>query len=182
MKTLNTYPEFSEFENRLIKRIAGCLARRLNLSRQDREDVEQDLAICLWRKKDEYDPDHISGSRYETYITTYLEKQALEIQKNYIRDHQNPERPAEDDTPDGFDISGNGFMGPVEKQAILRADLASVISKLTPEQKRLVGCLASGASIPEAALELGLTYDTAYSRVKRLRAIFRRHGFNGSLN
>jgi len=182
MKTTNTYPEFSEFENNLIKHAADRLARRLRLSRQDREDVEQELAICLWRKKDDYDPDHVSGSRYETYITRYLEKQSLEIQKNYIRDSTNSGHCAGDDTSDGIAISGNGFMCPVEKQAILRADLAAAIKKLSPEQQNLLEKLAGGAAITEIARELCLPSDTVHSRVKRLRKIFREQGFIESSN
>lgn len=182
MKTENTYPEFSEFESRLLKRVAGCLAKRLRLTRQDREDFEQELAVYLWRKKAEYDPDHTSGSGYETYITNCIENKALNIQKEYFRDPQNSECSPAGETSETVGVPGNGSMNSVEKQAILRADLSSAIEKLSPDQKQLVGQLASGKSIAEIARESGLTYVTMYSRVRRLRDLFRKYGFDMSSN
>jgi len=182
MKISNDYQDFSEFENRLLKRVAGCLAKRLGLTRQDREDFEQELALCLWRKKEEYDPDHVSGSGYETYITNCIENKALDIQKEYFRDPRNSECSPAGEASETVGLPGNGSMNSVEKRAILRADLSSAIENLSPDQKQLVGLLASGKSIAEIARESGLTYVTMYSRVRRLRDLFRKYGFDISAN
>lgn len=182
MITTNCYPEFSDFESRLIKRVAACLARRLHMSRQDREEYEQELAVYLWQKKAEYDPDHESGSGYETFITNCIENKALDIQKDFFRDLQNSECRPGRDTSDEEALHINGHVNGVETEAILRADLASAIKNLSPDQKQLVGQLACGKSIPEIALESGQPYISVYSRVRRLRVLFRQYGFNASMN
>ena len=61
----------------------------------------------------------------------------------------------------------------------IQIDVADVIRRLTPEQQRLCELLgAQGLSIKAAAEKLRIPRATLYEEIKRIRAIFARHGLD----
>lgn len=182
MKTTNCYPEFDEFENRLIKRVASDIAARFHLTYQDREDIQQELAVFLWQQKGGYDPEHSSGCRYETYITKCLERKSLEILRSVC-----PDIAVEDDDVEGALDSPATFSDKrigqaADISALYRVTTSSVFSRLTPEQKDLFGQLGAGKSIAQIASDSGVSYTTMHTRVRRLRVTLKKHGFDFSMN
>jgi len=182
MKTKIGYPEFSEFENKLIKHVAFVLGRRYHLSHEDLEDIQQELAVFLWQQRENYDPDHESGSKYDTYITKCLERKSLEILRS-VR----PDIEADDDSANSvcgavFIFSFGSAGKPTDLNAFFNITAASAFGKLSSQQKHLFKQLGAGKSIAEVAADSGLTYATAYTRVRRLREVLKKHGFDLSMN
>jgi len=52
---MTDYPEFTDFENMLVRRLAVFIKRRYGLSFQDKEDIEQELALCVFEQRANYD-------------------------------------------------------------------------------------------------------------------------------
>jgi len=182
MKTTADYPEFSEFENNLVKRLAANLAARFHLVHQDREDLQQEYASFLWQQKGNYDPEHASGSKYETYITKCLERKSLEILRSVCPDIviENDDVESALDSPATF--SGKRIGQAADISALYLVTTTSAFSKLTPEQKDIFRQLGSGKSIARIAADCGVSYTTMHTRVCRLRSVLKLHGFDLSMN
>ncbi len=177
MNTTVDYPEFNDFENRLIKRVAADIAARFHLSYQDREDVQQELAVFLWQQKGDYDSEHASGSKYETYITKCLERKSLEILRSVC-----PDIAVESDPDSPLTFSDKRIGAATDVNALYRLTASSAFSRLTPGQKELFRRLGEGKTIAEIAAEAGVGYPTMHYRVRRLRAVLKKHGFDLSMN
>ena len=180
MKTTVDYPEFSEFENRLVKRLATSLAARFHLAHQDREDLQQEFAAFLWQQKSNYDPEHVSGSGYQTYITKCLERKSLEILRS-VR----PDIAVDNDDLDAISPPAISSRKPgmaTDLSALYRVTTSSALGKLTPLQKELFKQIGSGKSIAEIAAESGVKYATTHARVRRLRSTLKENGFDISMN
>ena len=182
MKTMIGYPEFSGFENRLIKRVALGLACRFHLSCEDHEDIQQELAVFLWQQKDNYDPEHVSGSMYETYITKCLERKSLEILRSVRPDIEVDDDSVNRDCGSIFVFSFGRAGKPTDLNAFYNLTVSSAFSNLSPLQKELFKQLGGGKSIAAIAAESGITYATTYTRVRRLRKVLKKHGFDLSMN
>ncbi len=176
MKATCNYPDFNEFENRLIMRIAAEVAIRFHLSAQDREDVQQELAYFLWQRRSGYDPEHASRCGYETYITKCLERKSIEILRSVCSDIAFESA----DTPATHSDRKTGAAADID--ALYRITTSSAFTKLTPEQKEIFKQLVAGKSIARIAEESGVRYPTMHCRVRRLRAVLQKNGFDFSLN
>jgi len=180
MKVMTAYPEFTEFENRLVTSLADRLARYFGLTYQDKEDIRQELATFLWIQKSNYDPDHISGSRYETYITKCLERKSHEIVRavcpDVLADYE------EDvDACGNIERSKSIYGLPPESYALLNVLAEKAIDRLSPEQWKTLEQLKEGKGVRQIARESGLPHTTVQYRVRRIREIFRKYGFELSL-
>jgi len=174
MKTTVCYPEFDDFENMLISILTNSLARRFHLNREDREDVRQELAVCLFQKKPLYDPE-TDPERYEEYIRKCLQRQSMQIIRN-IR----PDIYLEDEVA-AFSIDTiieSSRERTTESQAVTSVLSEIVFNQLSPEQKEIVNNLAAGFSVNEIVRQSGLPYKTVHSRVQKIRSIFKSHGLN----
>jgi RNA polymerase sigma factor (sigma-70 family) len=182
MNTTVDYPEFSEFENRLVRRIASDIASRFHLTHQDREDIQQELAVFLWQQKGGYDPGHSSGCRYETYITKCLERKSLEILRSVCPDIAVEDDDVESalDSPAAFSSRRIGQAADIS--ALYHVTTSSAFSRLTPEQKDIFRQLGAGKSIARIASDSGVSYTTMHTRVRRLRVTLKKHGFDFSMN
>jgi len=182
MVTTVDYPEFSEFENRLVKRVAADIAARFHLTYQDREDIQQELAVFLWQQKGSYDPDHSSGCRYETYITKCLERKSLEILRSVCPDIAVEDDDVESALNSPATFSGKRIGQAADISALYLVTTSSAFSKLTPEQKDIFRQLGAGKSIACIAVDSGVSYTTMHTRVCRIRFVLKKHGFDLSMN
>jgi len=180
MKTTVDYPEFSEFENRLVKRLATSLAARFHLVHQDREDLQQEYAAFLWQQKTNYDPEHVSGSGYETYITKCLERKSLEILRSVRPDISVNNDDLDTMSPSSIGSRRTGMA--TDLRALYRVTTSTALGKLTPQQKELFKQLGRGKSVAEIAAESGVKYATVHARVRRLRTTLKANGFDISMN
>jgi RNA polymerase sigma factor (sigma-70 family) len=182
MKTTCGYPDFTEFENRLIKRLSSELKSRFHLTYQDREDIQQELAVFLWQQKDGYDPEHSSGCRYETYITKCLERKSLEILRSVCPDIDVETDDVESALDSPATFSGKRIGQAADISALYLVTTSSAFSRLTPEQKDIFRQLGAGKSIARIAADFGVSYTTMHTRVCRLRSVLKLHGFDLSMN
>ena len=82
------------------------------------------------------------------------------------------------DAEQGREPGGRERFDPVD----IHIDVANVMRRLTPEQRRLCELLgAQGLSIKEAAEKLGIPRATLYEEIRRIRTIFARHGLDDYL-
>lgn len=169
---IKTYEEFTEFENRLIKRIAGALSRRFGMSRQEQEDAEQEFAMRLWAKKSNYDKAHPSRSSYETYITRCIEKCSFEVLRA-VRPEADFIEPRDGNEP----ISERRFIS-TESVAVFRALMQTSISKFSPEQKYLFDRISSGETVAEISAATAVPGSTIYTRLRSMRRIFQKNGLD----
>ena len=174
MSTTAYYPEFDEFENMVINILAACLARRYHLNREDREDVRQELAICIFEKKPLYDPE-TNAERYEEYIRKCLQRQFLQIIKK-IR----PDICLEDEESDSAiaTIIENSRGRTTESQAVTSVLSEIIYNQLSPTLRELVNQLTAGLSIVEIAKQSCVPYKTVHSRAQKIRRIFMKHGLH----
>jgi RNA polymerase sigma factor (sigma-70 family) len=172
-----TYKEFTDFENRLVGRLASALSRRYGMSRQEQEDAEQEFAVRLWAKKSNYDKDHPSQSSYEAYLTRYLEKYSFEILKA-VRPETVLNETGEVETASGPAPSIEKRAVSTESTVMFRVLLAAAYSKLTPEQKELFTQIASGETIKEISADTGVPRPTLYARLHRMRRVLHEIGLN----
>jgi DNA-directed RNA polymerase specialized sigma24 family protein len=174
MKTTNCYPEFDEFENILINILAASLTRRYHLNREDREDVRQELAICIFEKKSLYDPE-TNPERYEEYIRECLRRQSLQISKKirpdiYLEDEESNSAIAA--------IIENSRGRTTESHAVVNVLSEIIYNQLSPTQQELVNQLTAGLSITEITRQSGVPYKTVHTRVEKIRQIFRNSGLH----
>lgn len=177
-RDLRTYEELTEFENRLVDRLAAGLARRYRLPHQDREDARQEFAIRLWEKRDCYDPDRVPAISYEAFITRYLEMCSLDILRSLRPDSQVCGMdPADRSAPPAGAPSSNSRFS-VEASAFLRILITSIFQNLSPDQQTIIVELDRGNTIPEIAGKLGHPYKTVHARVQTLRGNLREQGLS----
>lgn len=174
MSTTVCYPEFDGFENLLINFLTNGLVRRFHLNREDREDVRQELAVCLFEKKPQYDLEN-SPEPYDDYIRKCLQRQSTQIIKKIRPDI------FIDDEESAFSINTIVELSrgkTTETQVVIKILTEIVYDQLSLEQQKLVNQLASGFSLNEITALSGLPYKTIHSRVQKIRSIFKSHGLN----
>lgn|GEM_PF-2620814 len=181
MTGTKTYEEFTEFENLLVRRLAGILSRRFGMSRQEQEDAEQEFAIRLWAKKSAYDKDHPSRSSYEAYLTRYLEKYSIQILKA-VRPETNLNESGEIDTVSKPAAAIEKRFVSTESIAMFRVLMVTAFSKFTPAQKELFTRVGRGETITEISADTGIPRPTIYARLNRMRRIFHENGLNVAAN
>ncbi|HOC94356.1 MAG TPA: hypothetical protein PKH33_18540 [bacterium] len=179
MKRENKYSEYTEFENRLVIRLAGELSLRFRMSRQEQEDAEQEFAMRLWTKKAEYDESHPSCSSYEAFLTRYLEKCSIEVMKVVRAETYLDERgePIAESLP--FTVF-DGRVVSAESIAIMRLQAQDALSKITPEQMELLKRVGRGDSVAAISADTGVSPKTIYSRIRSMRRVFRENGIDAA--
>lgn len=174
---VKTYEEFTEFENRLVRRLACALSRRFGMSRQEQEDAEQEFAVRLWARKSDYDKDHPSRSSYEAYLTRYLEKYSIEVLKS-VRPETNLKETGENDAGSMNTATFEKHTVSTESIAMFRVLLCETFSKFTPMQKELFTRVGHGETITEISADTGIPRPTIYARMRRMRRVFQENGLN----
>lgn len=185
-KRKNRYHCFAEHDARLIAKKAGQLVRCAGLSPGDFDDLQQDLALDLWRRKKKYDPHKARPNTFASQVLRNGAATILASRRAACRDHR-----LEEELPDESNDEGlkTGTLGPNE--AILAtaalsewlaraADVAKAKSKLTGAHQELCALL-SEATISDVATELGLARSTLYGVIGDVRRQFDREGLRAYL-
>jgi RNA polymerase sigma-70 factor, ECF subfamily len=162
-----------------IRRKARQLIGKAGLKPADREDLEQELALRLWRGLKDFDP---SLGHSAAFVTTVLDRAANSILRlrNSIKRgsrhaHQVLLPPTiEEDDPDGGECSTEIGVSEVSHEATvdLVHDVAIVLSRLSPALRALAEDLKH-RGITEIVASSGVARSTIYARIARLRAAFR---------
>jgi len=179
VKRAKKYIEFTDFENRLVCRLAGEMSLRFRLSRQEQEDAEQEFAMRLWTKKSEYDEGHPSRSSYEAFLTRYLEKCRLEVLKA-VRPEANLDEGGDAAVETKSGAAPDGRADSAESIAIRRVQARAALSRITPDQKEILKRVGCGDSVAAISADTGVSRKTIYSRIRIMRRVFRENGIDAA--
>lgn len=186
------FPEFSELELRIVRRIAGQMVRSRCFTSNDREDLEQELLLHLWEKQDEYNPDHASQCGYETYIRKILNKKRTDLIRNKLFQlRMSGYEPADSD--DDLSVSPRNrsphtaSLLPrrefnVEENVILQDEVRRILCGLGDRKRQICILLSEGHQPADIAKELNISRDTVYVHIRQLREIFENEGLNTNSN
>ncbi len=197
MKVTCDFPEFSEWEVGIVRKIAGQMVRNGGFSSNDREDLEQELLIHLWKTRDGYKPGHASQCGYKTYIRKILNKKQTDLVRERafqlhlagceavlsgIPADQKPSGISKTPKP-GTAVS---FLSHkefnVEQNVVLREEIKRVLGGLTERKQQICILLSKGHRPADIAEELNISRDTVYIHIRQLRAIFENEGLKANFN
>lgn len=191
MDTENRYEELGSFAAKLINRRAAQLAKVEGFNESDREDIEQDLALEVFRRIQDYDPER---GKYESFIARIIDHAAYAMIGRRRAAKRDPAR--EECSLNEMIRDGDGFLveraetmdhdtyagrtgsPPEQELQDLRLDLQEVLGSLPPKLRRICDLLAEGRNLPEIARLTGIPQRTIYRARDKIREHFERAGLS----
>ncbi|WP_439630594.1 sigma-70 family RNA polymerase sigma factor [Gemmata sp.] len=139
----------------IIKAKAARLAARAGLRPQDREDLEQELALHVLERRDRFDPARGTWPAFAHRLAERFASNFLRARRAAKRDG-GPLAPLTADVP-----------GPEPGDPELPAEVARALAGL-PDDLRAAAELVMAATVAEAARKLGVARSTVYARLAEL--------------
>ena len=158
---------------------AWRVARRIGLSAQDREDVEQEILLELLERESRYDA---ARGMPGTFTGRVSKNRAAELNQAIVRDRMHLSFVGGDDADesasDGFDAlplwgETSNFCDAVGAAR----DIDSAMALMDDAQRTLFGLLVEHQDLPAACRVSGLSTATFYRRVADLQMHLRMFGF-----
>jgi RNA polymerase sigma-70 factor (ECF subfamily) len=178
LRTRNQYSCLDEIAAKLIRRKARQLVGRKGLVEEDVHDLEQELALQVWRSQQRYDP---ARSTPETFTSRVLANTAAKILQARCAAKRDP-GPSPDrgvDPPGVAEVIDISDMLAVERSrqndVALRIDMGKALGRLPVRHRLLCAGLARG-SISEVSKQTGTPRATIYDACTAMRAFFERAG------
>lgn len=182
------YPAHDDVIAGLIRTKASRLVGRAGFKKQDRLDLEQELARCVHARLQAFDDDR---GDIESFVQTIAQSCAA----NILRDRRAGKRAA------GHVVSLNAIAKRIEgatelaatvskaehdarrgrqprsaeELAQLACDVAAVVAELSPALRDFATRLST-ESLAQVARDLGMARTTVYKHVRALRRVFERKG------
>jgi RNA polymerase sigma factor (sigma-70 family) len=186
--------KFDRFTRGIIRRKIGQLIGRAGFTKQDHEDLEQELFVRILQSLPLFNPDQ---AHRNTFITTVVERYVANILRNKQaakRDHRricslNVMIEIGDDGPTDLaqTISDRELDARLGRQRLredelaqLTIDLADLIATL-PEDWRTLLELRKSQTMPEIASEMGVPRTTLNTWVQHIRQRFEKAGLRDYL-
>ena len=160
-----------KFTKGIICRKVKQLVGRAGFSRQDREDLEQELILRLLQSLHLFDPDQ---AHQNVFVTTVVERAVAMIVRERLAKKRNG---GTVQSLDHAHEKAGDSTEPVdprrshEEQIDLATDLAEVLAKL-PNDLRAQAERLKRQSLSQAARDLGVPRSTLQRQVQRLRQCF----------
>jgi RNA polymerase sigma-70 factor (ECF subfamily) len=151
--------DLDDHTHRLIRFKARQVARQLNLTIQDRKDLEQDLYLDLWRRLPKY---RARRGRKKTFIALVVDRCVATWIARYLG-----KRTREVLTGTNWD---NLPCHPPRRDPDLIIDLERALNALPPVLRELSARLTH-QTVTEIARELGIARATLYDQINRLRRL-----------
>jgi len=189
--------EYGKFGKELVeaaqneaKHAAIKLTKSLRLSKEDREDLEQNLILAVLEKADSYDE---SRASVRTFVGTIINgavlhevrgrkrasnRELVNSSLNYDVFDGEETVPAHEtmDRVTHLERLGRSIKDPFEMSDV-KTDLSEVISQLSPEQQSLVGAL-SETTTRSAARMVGISRRAVYQHIGEIRNIMSDSGLH----
>ncbi len=160
-----------KFTKGIIRRKIKQLVGRTGFTRQDREDLEQELLLRLLQSLHLFDPDQ---AHQNVFVTTVIERAvAMILRERLAKKRHNGGVQSLDHAREKVGDSTE----PVdprrshEEQIDLATDLAEVLARL-PDDLRALAERLKAQSLSQAAREMGIPRSTLQRQVQRLRRCF----------
>jgi RNA polymerase sigma factor (sigma-70 family) len=162
-------PEFDEAYP-LIRRVASArataVARTWGLSQDERDDLEQDATLDLWRKLGMFDPSRSS-------LKTFIERVVANQMTSAIRRMRALKRQAQPDECARMQVD-------CEADSVnLRIDVLRVLNGLRPDEQYICRMLADHSAI-DVSRRAGISRATIYRMIGHLRIVFTEAGLHQS--
>ena len=174
-----------EYARDTIRHKARQLIRRLGFTRDDHDDLEQEMTADLLERLPKFDPNKAAPT---TFVRRVVERKISKLirhrtqeKRDYRRETFSMNDPigkggaverAQTFSQDNHDRRMGRHSRPEDERINLRLDISFVASGLPPELKRLAELLQTH-SIAEAARALGVPRSTLYDTgIARLRELF----------
>jgi RNA polymerase sigma-70 factor (ECF subfamily) len=160
-----------KFTKGIIRRKIKQLVGRAGFSRQDREDLEQELLLRLLQSLHLFDP---AQAHRNVFVTTVIERAVAMILRERLAKKRNG---ATVQSLDQATDNAGDSAEPVdphrsqEQQVDPATDLAEVLARLPDDLRALAERLKS-QSLSQAARDLGVPRSTLQRQVQRLRQCF----------
>ena len=194
MDTENKYHGIDEFAARLIKNKARKLIGRFGFTESDREDLEQEMAICLLEYLPRYKPQ--CGKR-NIYISGILKSKVCKI----IRDRKLRLREGPFLELDKFVKDEEGELielvktleldeylyrtgkatGCLSEMVDLKIDMQRVVRELSPELQEICHHLKSTETVAELSRKAKISRVNAYNSIRELFKFFQVAGLRDYL-
>lgn len=170
---------------------AWRVARKIGLSPEEREDVEQEILLALLEREPRFDP---ARGKPGTFAGVISEHRAAELTAAIVRDRMrlafgSPSDDADNESESAWlDVVSNRddalpLWGEVPNYyAEVRAmrDLETAMAFMDDEQRTLFDLLADHQDIPSACQSSGMSSATFYRRVTDLQMHLRMFGFKAA--
>jgi RNA polymerase sigma-70 factor (ECF subfamily) len=182
----NCYEGLDEYAVRIIKRKAKQLAGRSGFNESDRHDIEQELALHVWRRLPMEDPTRSSRHTFVARIIDNYVKNLIAGRKAAIRDwrctafsldeeveQENGTRFSRGDLIDQEVVLA--ATGKVRRDRDLAVDMQRVWDTLSAEHRDICLRLAS-ATVAEVAAAMGKPRTSLYEDIKKLRSLLEASG------
>lgn len=189
MATENRYGELGSYAERLIKRKAAEIVKLEGFTPSGLEDIEQDLAFEILRRRPDFDPER---SSYETFVTRVVNHAMTDMVDKCWAPKRNPRR-CECSLNELIPDSEGGLVeraetldhetyrrssAPHTEQELqdLHLDLEDALGSLPPKLRRICDLLAEGKSLPEIARLTSIPQRTIYRARDKIRKHFEHTG------
>lgn len=162
----------------LIEQRAGELIGQFGFTESDRKDIEQELILDLLQRWKHFNPRRAKAT---TFISKVVENGVVALIAHRQAERRDYRRNAGELEPGLAERQAATPRVVADEQASvdLRLDVATVLSKLTPEQRELCELLKM-KSIRSAARHLHMAEGTVRERVLEIRQHFRAAGLDES--
>ena len=188
LKTEKKNYGISDYAENLIQFKARQLVNKAGFTKDDVEDLEQDMRLDLLDRLPKFDP---GKAKYNTFVSRIINRKVCNLIRHRtqeLRDYRCEDCSLHDvvefgengdeeikriDTisQDEHDFRWGKNLLSSEDRLDLRLDISLVVSKLPPELQKVAKLLQT-MSVTEAAHELGISRTTFYGRIKKLRQTF----------
>jgi RNA polymerase sigma factor (sigma-70 family) len=177
----------------IIRSSSRVLVGSYGFTQDDREDIQQEIALAVHRRMSWFDPGRSSPRTFVRRVAVNRIADLIAERQASCRDHRLCRRSVDEpvgqdrierlgDTLSADDCGSR--MGRASltwvQQSELRADVDRAIA-LLPADLAAIATLLKSAGAVEAAGRLNLSRATAYRRVGRIRELFIATGFHGYL-
>ena len=191
MDTSKKQYELNDYAIQHIRHKARQLVGTAGFTRDDFEDIQQDLIVDLLERLPKFDP---AKAKYNTFVSRIVERKVSKLirhRKQQIRDCRREECSLNADiddcgggtveriqtiSQDEHDLRTGKYTRPADERVDLRLDIEAVLADLPPELRR-AGQMLMTMPIAEVAHKLGVPRSTFYeTHLARLREIFEAKG------
>ena len=187
-KTNDANSHFDSTTRYIIRKHARSVVQAAGLPRYDREDVEQELLLHLWRRQGRYTP---ARGKRSTFVRCVIERKAavlLASARSQRRDRRREAYSLDECVGEGsnetrridlFDQDDylRSTNGSEQERVHRQLDVERLLARLRPEDQRLARLLMKD-KVAEVARELGVPRSSLYSQIARIRSQLEVAGLN----
>ncbi len=190
-------PELDDYAVQLIKHKARQLVGRVGYTKNDREDIEQDLTVDLLHRLPRFDSTKATRNTFIARVVEHGVARLIERREAMMRDYRLCIGSLNDHVVIGEDEHiergdllnrdtymesvGNPVMSLAERVA-LRVDLERLLATLPPELRDLWARVEGGQNFTDISQETGIPRGTLYDRMKKLRKLAEDAGLRAYLD